>query len=94
MSTKVPTESDIEALATRQVENRIETGKKLAATLRELSEARALVAELEAKYQAAYDAAITSSWTAPELASIGIESTKPKRARRTASKTDRRRVSS
>lgn len=88
--TITPTPEAIEELATRQLQNRIETGKKVAATLRELTEARALLTELESRYKADYDAAITSSWTAPELASIGIEPTKPKRARRTAQKNSRR----
>jgi len=89
-NTPTPTPEAIEELANRQVHNRIETGKKVAATLRELIDARALVTKLEARYKTDYDAAITSSWTAPELASIGIEPTKPKRARRTTQKSSRR----
>ena len=91
-STPTPTAEAIEELANRQVQSRIETGKKVAATLRELSEARALLVELETRYKEDYDAAIASSWTAPELASIGIEPIKPKRARRAAPKGTRRRV--
>ncbi|RQO41142.1 hypothetical protein DBV08_30700 [Rhodococcus sp. KBW08] len=89
-NTPTPTPEAIEELANRQVQNRIETGKKLAATLRELSEARALVTELEDRYKTDYDAAITSSWTAPELSSIGIDPVKPKRSRRAGPKTSRR----
>lgn len=92
-NTPTPTAEAIEELANRQVQNRIETGKKVAATLQELTEARALLAELEARYKSDYDAAIASSWTAPELASIGIEPTKPKRARRTTPKNSRRQTS-
>lgn len=88
--TSPPTVEAIEALANRQVQNRIETGKKLAATLRELTEARTLLTELEARYKTDYDAAIASSWTASELASIGIEPTKPKRTGRAATKSTRR----
>jgi len=82
-NTPTPTSEAIEELANRQVQNRIETGKRVAATLRELTEARALLNELETRYKSDYDAAIASSWTAPELASIGIEPIRPKRARRT-----------
>ncbi len=92
-STLTPTAEAIEELANRQVQSRIETGKKVAATLRELSKARALLAELETRYKADYDAAIASSWTAPELASIGIDPAKPKRARRAAQKNSRRQTS-
>ncbi|MFZ2173754.1 MAG: hypothetical protein WAW17_06895 [Rhodococcus sp. (in: high G+C Gram-positive bacteria)] len=77
-----PTEADIEALANNQVQRRIETGKKVAATLAELTAARTSVASLEAKYKDEYSAALDSSWTAKELSSLGIEPLKPKRARR------------
>ena len=86
-----PTEADIEALANNQVQRRIETGKKVAATLTELTSARATVAALEDKYKDEYSAALDSSWTAKELASIGIEPLKPKRTRRAAKSTARSR---
>ncbi len=90
-SKKSPTPDAIEALANKQVEARIASGKKVAATLQELNEARALVAELEDRYKSDYADAIRSTWTAAELASIGIEPLKPKRTRRSSPKASARR---
>jgi hypothetical protein len=87
MISRHPSESDIEALANKQVEQRINTAKKLATALKEMAEAREKLTATETQFRQEYQAAIDSSWTPKELSTLGIEPLPSKRAARGTRKT-------
>lgn len=67
-----PTKAAIESLAQSLVQRRVDSAEKAAASAAKLAEVREQLRAAERQYRTDYSSALNNSWTARELASLGI----------------------